>query len=222
MNSILKRYIPIAKMIVATYGKDCEVVIHDLTYPENSVVYVENPVVTNRKVGQSFDHIIKQVIYSKDLKDDYVSNYYFKTSLNILVRSSTLLIRDFDNNLIGALCINIDTSRITKEIEYLKTFLPNVNTTFLNDECDDIMSNELDIAENDLHVDTMITSLIDNILKDCDVNLLDKDKRLEKIRFMDNKGIFLMKGSVEKVAIKMNITKVTVYSYLDIVRGKRK
>ncbi len=43
----------------------------------------------------------------------------------------------------------------------------------------------------------------------------------KKIRFMDEKGLFLMKGSVEKAAEKLGVGKVTIYSYLDEVRGKR-
>ena len=37
----------------------------------------------------------------------------------------------------------------------------------------------------------------------------------------DSKGIFLMKGSIEKAAEKLGVNKVTIYSYLDEVRGKR-
>ena len=36
-----------------------------------------------------------------------------------------------------------------------------------------------------------------------------------------SKGIFLMKGSIEKAAEKLGVNKVTIYSYLDEVRGKR-
>ncbi len=222
INPIIKSYIPISKMIVETIGKECEVVLHDLQKPEHSVVHVENPVVTNRKINQSFDHIIKQVILSKDLKNDFVSNYYFRTSLNVLVRSSTLLIRDENNNLIGAMCINIDSSRITNQINYLKSFLPNSETTFFSNECDDIINSDFEVENEEVHVDKMITSLIDNILKECDIETLNRDQKIEKIRFMDKKGIFLTKGSIEKVANKMNMNKVTVYSYLDIIRGRRK
>lgn len=38
---------------------------------------------------------------------------------------------------------------------------------------------------------------------------------------MDEKGIFLVKGSIDKVANFMGVSKVTVYSYLDAIKGKR-
>ena len=41
----------------------------------------------------------------------------------------------------------------------------------------------------------MVSSLIDHILKDISLDST-REERVEKIRFMENKGIFLMKGSV--------------------------
>ena len=73
----LRPYIPLAQMLVQTLGADCEVVLHDLDNPAHSVVYVENPSVTGRKVGESFDQLVRQVILSDDLKENFVANYYF-------------------------------------------------------------------------------------------------------------------------------------------------
>lgn len=36
---------------------------------------------------------------------------------------------------------------------------------------------------------------------------------------MEKKGVFLIKGSIDKVKEKMNISKVTVYSYLDEIKN---
>lgn len=63
-------------------------------------------------------------------------------------------------------------------------------------------------------------SLVDNILAGCDVRLLTREERMEKIRFMQKRGIFQVKGSIEQVAKRLGITKVTVYSYLDELRKK--
>ncbi len=49
---------------------------------------------------------------------------------------------------------------------------------------------------------------------------MKRHEKIELIRFMDEKGIFLMKGSVEKVASLLGISKVTVYSYLDEIKNK--
>ncbi len=75
LNKELEKFIPIANLIASTFGKNCEVVIHDLTTPQKSVVYTVNSHVTGREIGQTFDHLIKNVLLSKNFKNDYVANY---------------------------------------------------------------------------------------------------------------------------------------------------
>ncbi|NBL00266.1 MAG: transcriptional regulator [Erysipelotrichia bacterium] len=212
MHPILKQYIPIANMLVQTFGEECEVVLHDLRTPTQSVVYVANNKVTKREVGQSFQHLVPQVILSDTLKDDVVSNYYFTTDDGKLIRSSSVLIRDENEIIIGAMCINLDTSRVTQNIVWLESMLPNRTLPTQQEE----------LVEKPEHITDIVTSLIDNIIKDIKVSELKREDRIELIRFMESKGIFMMKGAIEQVAEKMNITKVTVYSYLDEIKGKNR
>ena len=58
-------------------------------------------------------------------------------------------------------------------------------------------------------------------MADCETSALSREERIAKIRFMDTRGIFQLKGSIEQVAERLGVNKVTVYSYLDEVRGKR-
>lgn len=207
----LAPYIPLAQMLAQTFGQDCEVVLHDLDCPEHSVVYVENPSVTGRRVGQSFDQLVRQVILSDALKEDFVANYYFTAPNGKRIRSSTLLIRDGGGHLTGALCLNLDTTRLTQQITYLQSLLPQPRAAD---------QPEQPAAQTDAqHVAVMIENLMDRIIGDD--SPLTREDRLEKIRFMDSKGIFLMKGSIERAAEKLGVNKVTIYSYLDEVRGKR-
>ena len=61
---------------------------------------------------------------SEELVDDHADNYYFTAANGKLIRSSTLLIRDVAGEVAGAICINLDTSRITQQIEFLQSFMP--------------------------------------------------------------------------------------------------
>lgn len=209
----LMPYVPIAQMLVQTFGSDCEVVLHDLDCPAHSVVYVENPSVTGRKVGDSFDQLVRQVILSDELKEDFVANYYFTAPNGKRIRSSSLLIKDAGGRLTGALCINLDTTKVTEQIAFLQSFLPATPQS--------AGKAEEEPASTPAHVSVMIENLMDKILADCDAKNLSREERIRKIRFMDEKGLFLMKGSVERAAEKLGVGKVTIYSYLDEVRGKR-
>ena len=87
MNSIIKNYIPVAQMIAETFGSHCEVILHDFSKPQNSVVYTCNNTVTNRQVGESFtEYFIKEVLLSRKFHNDCSSNYMMKGSNGMINR----------------------------------------------------------------------------------------------------------------------------------------
>ena len=206
----LRRYIPIADMIAKTFGEQCEVVIHDLSVPQASVVYAINNHVTGRQVGQSFDHLVKNVLFAKDFANDYKANYLINTADNRKIKSSTVFIRDNKNKIIGAICINYDLKPLQDFDAFLKSFL--------NVEEEQEIEKEIEPFD---HVVEIVDELIDKIIVTTDVDRLKRKEKIELIQFMERKGIFLMKGSIEKVAEKLNISKVTVYSYLDEIKKNK-
>ena len=205
-NKKLRTYIPIANLIAKTFGKNCEVVIHDLSIPQNSVVYTVNNHVTGREVGQSFEHLVKDVLLSKKFDNDYTANYITIANDGRKIKSSTALIRDSEDKVIGALCINYDL----ENLNHIKFFL------------DEFMTAEQEKIETTVepfdNVMEIVDDLIDTIIGNHKIEHLKRKDKIELIYFMDKKGLFLIKGAIEKVAEKLNISKVTVYSYLDEIK----
>lgn len=206
MNNELAKYISIANVIAQTFGKHCEVVIHDLSIPQNSVVYTVNNHVTGRKVGQSFEHLIKDVLLSKKFEHDCTANYVTMTEDGRKIKSSTALIRNSENKVIGALCINYDLEHLNN----MKSFLDE----FMAAEQEETKT----IVEPFENIMEIVDDLIDKIIGNTLVETLKRKDKIELISFMDKKGLFLIKGAVEKAAEKLQISKVTVYSYLDEIR----
>ena len=209
MNPVLKNYFAVADIIAGTFGNECEVVVHDLEQPDKSVVYVANGHVTGRKTGQTFDHLIKNVLLNDKFKDDRVINYLFETTDGKTIRSSSSLIRDDSNNVIGMLCINYDITGLELMKKHLDAFLG-------------VSAQEKVIEEPDRNVIEIIDGLILKIIGNTDVKELSRKRLIELVKFMDDKGIFLVKGAIDKVAELMGVSKVTIYSYLDEAKGKRK
>lgn len=208
-NKELQKYIPIANLIAKTFGKNCEVVIHDLSVPQNSVIYAINNHVTGRQVGQAFDHLVKQVLLSRKFGDDYVAGYKTLTEDGREIKSSTALIRDSHEKVIGALCINYDLENMVNFKEFIDEFI-----TIEQEDKEDKEEN-IELMENVVEIaDDLIDRIISNFASDD----LKRKEKIKLIKFMDEKGIFLIKGSVDKVADKLGISKVTVYSYLDEIK----
>ncbi|MGE6630889.1 helix-turn-helix transcriptional regulator [Bacillus sp. NPDC077027] len=215
VKKILMSYVPMAKTVANMFGSACEVVIHDLTQPQSSVIFTINNHVTGRQVGQSFDHLVKQVLLSEEFQDDYLAGYEFKTPDARTIKASTTLIRDENDQVVGAFCINYDMSLAHHVKEMMNQLIPGFSTELPGEdmkEKKDPIQSVVDIADQ----------LIEQIISSNQAPLTKRHEKIELIRFMDEKGIFLMKGSVDKVAEKLGISKVTVYSYLDEIKKKTK
>jgi len=211
-RKLLNSYIPIGKTIAKMFGAQCEVVIHDLTQPQSSVIFTMNNHVTGREIGQSFDHLVKQVLLSEEFKEDHLAGYETVTADHRIIKSSTTLIRDTQQQVVGALCINYDINLVVQMKEMLDTLIPGNTSKKIR------LEEEVDQDDSIQNVEEIADQLIQKIIANSPHPFMKRHEKIELIRFMDEKGIFLMKGSVEKVAEQLGISKVTVYSYLDEVK----
>jgi len=212
INPLIEKFIPVAEMIAKTFGKHCEVIIHDFSNPQNSVIYTCNNTVTNRQVGESFtEYFIKEVLLSRKFHDDCSANYMMKGNNGQIIKSSTALIRNSEGKVMGAMCVNIDITCMTNVMNQFSEMF-GVEDTFTNTD------NEVEVVP---HIKEIVDDIIDKTIGDQDVNNMSREKRIELIRFMNSKGIFLIKGSTDKVADRMNISRVTVYGYLDEIKKEK-
>lgn len=209
MNPILENFIPVAKLISQTFGSHCEVIIHDFSKPQNSVVYTENNVVTNRNIGESFtEYFVKEVLLSRKFNNDCCANYIMEGKDGKKIKSSTALIRDLNEKVIGALCVNIDLTHISQFMEELGGLIGLPESMAPAAEEVEVVPSILEIVDD----------IIDKTIGDQDVENMSRDQKISLIRFMNDRHIFTIKGTLDKVADRMNVSKVTVYSYLDEIK----
>ena len=209
MNKELEKYFVIADTVQEMNGDTCEVILHELTKSGSYVAYVANGTVTGQKTGEKSDYFVEQVLENKDFKDDHLSNYFFRTT----DEKASALLRDQDGDVIGMLCINMDI-----------TMLQNVNTMLMNYLKTDLEAGRNPgTVEHDVPQDVMavIDKLIMSVIGSTDTRELSRSKCVGLVRLMDEKGIFLVKGAMDKVAELMGVSRVTIYSYLDEARGKK-
>lgn len=207
----LKRYIPIADAMAQTFGRNCEVVLHDLSSPQSSVIYTANNHVTGRAIGQSFNHLITQVLLSQKLQNDVVANYRTETEDGRTIKSTTALIRNAEGEAIGAFCINIDIQPLVSTREFIEDFIR------MDEE--PLEREEVEVVQN---VWEIVEQMINQMIFERDMEKVDKNEKMQIVQFMDKKGVFLIKGALEKVAAELKISKVTLYSYLDELRRNQK
>lgn len=196
-------------MLEAQFGDHCELVLHDLTkdYSE-TIVDIRNGNITGRKIGDCGSNLGLEVIRGT-VKDGDRYNYITHTPNGRILRSSTTYIRDDDGALTGALCINLD---ITDTIAF-ENFLHKYNDFSLNRD------NDQEIFASD------VKSVLEFIISDAQAQVgkqpgdMDKGDKIKFLAHLDKKGAFLITKSSERVCEYLDISKFTLYNYLDTVRS---
>ena len=114
----------VAKGLAGQFGRNCEVVIHDLRGDnhEHTIVAIENGHVTGRSIGDGPSHIVlKSLRENPEMIEDRIS-YLTKTSDGRVLKSTTLFIRDDDGKVIGLMGINYDISMFVAVDDAIRAF----------------------------------------------------------------------------------------------------
>lgn len=140
----LENYKRIVRLIGNTFrNMGIEILLHDLLNPSRSVVAIEGGAVTGRMLGNGTTSLVI------DLKKRKIDNQdKLNYELNIGARKfkcTTIPIFRKEYDLVGAICINIDTNYIT---DYVMKSVENVNA-FFKSYCEKEMNLEENILSKD-------------------------------------------------------------------------
>lgn len=197
----------IAKALAAQFGPQCEVAIHDLTHGyESTIIAIENGHVTGRHVGDGASEIALAAMKSrKDVEDNL--NYLTRTQDGRLLKSSSVYLRDEDGAVIALLSINYDITAISHATSILTQFIGTGQEKRQDGRIDTIFPNV-----NDL-LDQLIEESVEHVGKP--VALMNKEDKIKAIHYLDEKGAFLVKKSGDKISKYYDISKYTLYNYMD-------
>ncbi|HYK72141.1 MAG TPA: PAS domain-containing protein [Pseudoneobacillus sp.] len=201
-HPIFKNYLPIAEGIAKTFGSHCEVVVHDLTDVSSSIVAIYNGHVTGREVGSPMTDL-GLTILRKGMEEDLLLNYANKSIKGKRVKSSSIMIRDDDGEVVGCLCINIDLTLLS----LAGTILNELVNVHEEKKKESFPQSVTDLEK------MMIDRAVEKIGKP--IGLMGKNERMEFIRILDEMGLFLIKGTVHNVAHMLEVSKYTIYNYLE-------
>jgi predicted transcriptional regulator YheO len=193
------------------FGKNSEIVLHDWSCPyEHTIIDIRNGHVTKRKIGDCGSNLGLEVMRGT-VKDDNRYNYITNTRDGKVLRSSTLYIRNSNNEIIGAVCVNTDISETLQWENWLKEY----NQYDINGKCsEEFFANDV----NELF-EYYVNSAQAAIGKS--VSLMNKEEKINFISIMDKRGAFLISKASERMCNILNISKFTLYKYLETARGNQ-
>lgn len=205
-KELMSTYIALTPFIAEVCGTGCEVVIHDIKNPNNSLVAIQNSS-TGRAIGDSLTDLAKELIESEEYKTkEYLSGYSGLTKQKEYL-SFTYFIKN-NGKLIGLLCINKDLS-ITKNFTHeITNLLSQFNLTT---SCQNDVKENLDPSIGNILEDVISSSILQTGISP---ERMSRKEKIELVQKLAEQDILLMKGAVTEIAKQLNISEPTVYRYL--------
>ncbi|MBK0091121.1 PAS domain-containing protein [Erwinia sp. S59] len=209
------------KVIGSVIQRNAEVVLHDLRQPEYSIAEIVNAEVTGRKRGDSVlaglrtDRAFISAMERKDEAISLLLDYPTFTREGKPLRSSTAIYRDRHGVPFAALCINVDNADIEQALRVLQSM-----TAMCQPE---VQASEVEpAAESPDTIEDLMSDIINTSSALNHGNNRNDIKRanLLAVKHMQEKGLFLMKGGVEKAAAALGVTRYTIYNYLDEIKNE--
>lgn len=198
----------LAKGITELNGPNCEVAVHDLTKGyEHTLVIIENGHISHRSVGDGASEKVLNALKKKGkgIKDDYC--YLVRTKEGRILKSSSIYLRDASDNIIGLFGINYDITDLMMMQGTLKKLVGVDNPVQKSEELAVLTTNVTDL------LDQLIQESNDLIGKP--VAVMTKEEKTAAIQYLNERGAFLVKKAGDKIAAYYDISKYTLYKYMD-------
>ena len=195
-KAILESYMLSADGLAEFWGENCEVIIHDLTQLDASVVKIVNGHLSGRQVGAPISEVTLNFV-NKMMATPGMNHvtYFAKNKRGEAFKASISAIRGEKHHYY----LN------TPLLSFMQTFTPitkteseNISETFV-ENTEELMLNALEDAKKTVYSNLTISS---------------SNKNKEIISLLYQKGIFNLKDSVITIANHLGISKNTVYMHI--------
>ncbi len=189
-----------ARGIAEMFGSSCETLVQNMSDPSHPILSIYNGQVSGREVGSTLDIMGSgRLIDETAMTTDFV-NLYATTPSGSQIKSSTFHLIGEDYNL--ALGIDFDYSSLV----------------FANRILVDLMSADADLQSALWQGgDNGLAQIFDECLAAIGkpVNTLTKQDRIKVVALLEQKNAFSFRKSVPYVAKRLQVSRYTVYKYLD-------
>jgi predicted transcriptional regulator YheO len=186
----------------------CEVVVHDFTDLEHSIVCLEGNI-TGRSIGGAATDLLLEKASSGETSED-LHGYLTSLSGGRVMKSSTIFLRDADDCAYGAFCVNFEITPFLRFQKLLSSFVETEDRTGVNELLTD-------------NLVTTIQAVVAETLNEMgdSPSLISREDKIELILRLQNKGVFRVKKAVPILADLLGLSRATLYNYLREARVDR-
>jgi len=208
-----ENYIHLVEFLGECLGDNTEIVLHDLTDSDRSVIAISNGHITDRTVNAPLTiFALNKLTEMQHSNQSSIVNYKGTSRKGTPLRSSSFIIRDTQNQPIGMLCINIDVSAYHQAEEVLRklSYIP------------ELKSNEKPLNELPENFHNSVSDMVADAFQEIfgqeftpPPNRLTATERMKIVEQLSQKGLFLVKGAISEVATHLSTSEATIYRYIN-------
>ncbi len=206
-KEVLQRYIDVLPFFGKVCGPGAELVVHDLSDPEHSLVAIENNI-SGRQIGNPMTDLVRELVRSGDhLSADFKADYVGKSKGKKFL-SSTYYIKN-EGRLIGFLCVNKDMDPVREATGALQCLLERFD---LLPPQEGQASENLENPMTDLMHDRIAEIIAQSGVPPVRMSLEEKVRTVHRL---NKDGVMMMKGAMAEIAKQLQVSVTTVYRYLN-------
>jgi predicted transcriptional regulator YheO len=221
---------PVVPMLAAMAGPHLEVVLHDVSMPENSVIAIANGHISGRSVGSSVlegPQNDKGFEAATTLKSSdgavhsLVEDYITVTAGGRTLKSASAIFRDSSGEPFATLCLNADISGFQAAHGWLEQMLKPVAQAMAPPASGTgALPAALPAAEPQM--DTLMQEIIDAAVPvpGGGAASMKREDKIRAVGEMQRRGLFIVKGGVERAAAALNVSRFTIYNYMEQLRRR--
>lgn len=193
--------------IAKLFAPYCEVVLHDFSDLEHSIIHIEGNISGRKVGGAATDLLLTQARNGNTVQDFYNYQTFLPNGRNM--KSCTMFLRSEDGSAYGALCINLDIGTFAGFHRFLGEFL----ALDASAEVSETLSDDI---QRTIH--TVLREVVSEM--DAELPIMSKEDKIDLIARLDEKGAFQVKKAVTLIAEELGLSRSTIYNYLTEARDK--
>lgn len=206
---ILREASKIVDALGETLGPLCEVVLHDLTHPDNAIVKIVNNLSGRSSGGPATELGLARI--ADPNFPDVLANYENRFSDGRAAKSTSIGLKDSDGNFVAAICLNMDVSYLRSIASYFQKFTQT--NTLEQGRYDTIVPAHQPTLEREI---SFYASSCNK-----DPRSLTSDEKCELVCQLSQKGYLERRGAAERIAQIIGGSRSSIYYYLTRKKKER-
>ncbi|MCE3260946.1 MAG: sensory box protein [Pseudoduganella sp.] len=224
-NAVLNALHPVVPLLAAMAGPHLEVVLHDVNRPERSVIAIANGHISGRTIGSSVLEgprddkgfaAATRVVSREGALHSIVDGYETVTADGRRLKSASAIFRDAEGIPFATLCLNADVSAFQAAHAWLEQVLAPLRATAAVPAPAAAADSVPGSAQQ---LDTLMREIIGDAVP---LASMKREQKIQAMREMQRRGLFIVKGGVQRAAEALQVSRYTIYNYLEEIRQRER